>query len=165
MIVVDTNVVSELMKPSPSVTVTDWVLARSGRELFTTSITLAEILYGIERLPGGRRKDLLRTTAHGVFDAFGDQVLPFGRRAAVHYSSVVGTRDRLGLPIGGFDAQIASICRTHDAGWRRATPRTSSTPVSTLSIRGKRNLRAVGQPERGFQEVGGESHGWASCSR
>ena len=116
MIVVDTNVVSELMKPSPSAAVTDWVLARSGRELFTTSITLAEILYGIERLPGGRRKELLRTTAHDVFDAFGDQVLPFDRRAAVHYSSVVDTRDRLGLPIGGFDAQIASICRTHDAG-------------------------------------------------
>ena len=92
------------------------MLARSARELFTTSITLAEILYGIERLPSGRRKELLRTTAHDVFAAFGDQVLPFDRRAAVHYSSVVDMRDRLGLPIDGFDAQIASICRTHDAG-------------------------------------------------
>ena len=116
MIVVDTNVVSELMKPSPSAAVTDWVLAQSARELFTTSITLAEILYGIERLPSGRRKELLRTTAQDVFDAFGDQVLPFDRSAAVHYPSVVDTRDRLGLPIGGFDAQIASICRTRDAG-------------------------------------------------
>ena len=93
MIVIDTNVVSELMKPSPSAAVTDWVMARSARELFTTSITLAEILYGIERLPSARRKELLRSTAQDVFAAFGDQVLPFDRRAAVHYSSVVDTRD------------------------------------------------------------------------
>jgi len=63
MIIVDTNVVSELMKPSPSALVIEWVRDRTGSELFTTSITLAEILYGIARLPGGRRKELLRSTA------------------------------------------------------------------------------------------------------
>jgi hypothetical protein len=68
----DTNVVSELMKPSPSEAVIDWVRARTGSELFTTSITLAEILYGIARLPDGRRKELLRTTASDVFAAFGE---------------------------------------------------------------------------------------------
>ena len=67
MIIVDTNVVSELMKPSPSERVTEWVRARTGSELFTTSITLAEILYGIARLPDGRRKEVLRTTASEVF--------------------------------------------------------------------------------------------------
>ena len=116
MIVVDTNVISELMKATPSVAVKDWVLARSDRQLFTTSITLAEILYGIERLPRGRRQDLLRSAAEDVFTAFEDQVLSFDRRAAVHYSWIVDTRERRGLPIDGFDAQIASICRTHDAG-------------------------------------------------
>jgi len=115
MIVVDTNVVSELMKPSPSAAVTEWLRARTGSELYTTSITLAEILYGIARLPDGRRKELLRTTASDVFAAFEDHVLAFDAGAAVHYADVVGGRDRLGPPIGGFDAQIASICRAHGA--------------------------------------------------
>lgn len=115
MIIVDTNVVSELMKPSPSALVIEWVRARTGSELFTTSITLAEVLYGIARLPGGRRKELLRSTASEVFAAFEDQVLPFDSRAATHYADVVGGRDQIGLPIDGFDAQIASICRAHGA--------------------------------------------------
>ena len=115
MIIVDTNVVSELMKSSPSEPVIEWVRARTGSELFTTSITLAEILYGIARLPDGRRKELLRTTASEVFAAFEDQVLPFDSRAATHYAEVVVGRDQLGLPIDGFDAQIASICRAHGA--------------------------------------------------
>jgi predicted nucleic acid-binding protein len=115
MIIIDTNVVSELMKPSPSVAVIEWVRARTGSELFTTSITLAEILYGIARLPDGRRKELLRSTASDVFAAFEDQVLPFDSSAAAHYPEVVGGRDQIGLPIDGFDGQIASICRAHDA--------------------------------------------------
>ena len=115
MIIVDTNVVSELMKRSPSEPVIDWVRARTGSELFTTSITLAEILYGIARLPDGRRRELLRTTASEVFAAFEDQVLSFDSSAATLYAEVVGGRDQLGLPIDGFDAQIASICRAHGA--------------------------------------------------
>ena len=115
MIIIDTNVVSELMKPSPSAAVIEWVRARSGRELFTTSITLAEILYGIARLPDGRRKELLRSTASDVFAAFEDQVLPFDSSAATHYPEVVGGRAQIGLPIDGFDGQIASICRAHGA--------------------------------------------------
>ena len=115
MIVVDTNVVSELMRPSPSAPVTDWVRTRARTELYTASITLAEILYGIGRLPDGRRKEFLRTTASEIFEEFKDHVLPFDIGAAVHYADVVGGRDRLGLPIDGFDAQIAAICRTHEA--------------------------------------------------
>jgi toxin FitB len=115
MIILDTNVVSELMKPSPSAAVTDWVRAQTGGELYTTSITLAEILYGVARLPGGRRKELLRTTASEVFAAFEDQVLPFDSSSAMHYANVIGGRDQLGLPIDGFDAQIASICRANGA--------------------------------------------------
>ncbi len=115
MIILDTNVVSELMKPAPSPAVIEWVRAGTGSELFTTSITLAEILYGIARLPDGRRKELLRTTASEVFAAFEDHVLPFDSRAATHYAEVVGSRDQIGLPIDGFDGQIASICRAHGA--------------------------------------------------
>ena len=115
MIIVDTNVVSELMKSSPSEPVIEWVRARTGSELFTTSITLAEILYGIALLPDGHRKELLRTTATEVFATFEDQVLPFDSSAATHFADVVGGRDQIGLPIDGFDAQIASICRAHGA--------------------------------------------------
>ena len=114
MIIVDTNVASELMKPSPAAVVRDWVRAHRG-ELYTTSITLAEIRYGIERLPVGRRRDALGATADDLFAAFEDQVLPFDAAAATHYPTIVTRRDRAGLPIDGFDAQIASICHTHHA--------------------------------------------------
>jgi predicted nucleic acid-binding protein len=114
MIVVDTNVVSELMGPSPSPVVAAWV-RRNERELYTASITLAEIRYGIERLPAGHRKQLLRSTAEEVFADFEERVLPFDAAAAVEYATIVSDRDRAGLPIDGFDAQIASICRAHQA--------------------------------------------------
>jgi len=114
MIVVDTNVVSELMKAEPNESVRRWTLAQPGAALYTTAITLAEILYGIERLPSGQRKELLRSTATDVFAAFADKVLPFDANAAAQYSHIVDTRDRLGQPIDGFDAQIASICRAND---------------------------------------------------
>ena len=86
MIVIDTNVVSELMKPSPSGVVREWVLGQSPRELFTTSITVAEILYGIERLPDGQRKVMLRRTATDIFTAFEDHVIPFDHDAAAAYA-------------------------------------------------------------------------------
>jgi toxin FitB len=114
MIVVDTNVVSELMRPSPSPVVVDWV-RRTERELYTTSITLAEIRYGHRAAGRWPPKDLLRSTAAEVFADFGERVLPFDAKAAVLYATIVSDRDRAGLPIDGFDAQIASICRSHRA--------------------------------------------------
>jgi toxin FitB len=114
MIVVDTNVVSELMRPSPSAVVVAWVRRNEG-ELYTTSITLAEIGYGIERLADGRRKQLLRSTAEEVFADFAERVLAFDAEAALAYARIVSGRDRTGLPIDGFDAQIASICNVHQA--------------------------------------------------
>lgn len=115
MIVVDTNVVSELMRPSPSPQVREWVNAQAPEELCTTAVTVAEIRYGLERLPGGRRKDSLLTTATEVFAAFSEFIQPFDADAAIWYATIVGHRDRLGLPIDGFDAQIAAICRTRSA--------------------------------------------------
>ena len=111
MIVVNTNVVSELMRPSPERAVQEWVRSHGGRELCTTAITVAEILYGIERLPEGRRKQVLRSAAAEIFEVFAEQVLPFDTAAAEQYALVVTQRDGLGLPIDGFDAQIAAICR------------------------------------------------------
>lgn len=115
MIVVDTNVASELMRPAPAVKVREWVRMHSDGTLYTTSVTLAEILYGIERLPEGNRKEILRTTARDLFAAFADQVLSFDVPAATRYAGVVAGRERAGRPINGFDAQIASICLAHGA--------------------------------------------------
>ena len=115
MIVVDTNVVSELMRPSPSAALRGWVSRQAAGELYTTAITVAEIRYGLERLTGGRRKNRLEAAADEVFAAFSEYVLPFDAGAAAHYARIAGRRDLAGLPIGGFDAQIAAICRTHGA--------------------------------------------------
>lgn len=115
MIVVDTNVASELMRSSPSEVVRDWVRRQHGSDLYTSAITVAEIRYGIERLPDGRRKDLLRAAANEVFNIFSEQILPFDATAAEQYALVVSRRDVLGLPIDGFDAQIAAICRARGA--------------------------------------------------
>jgi predicted nucleic acid-binding protein len=115
VIIVDTNVISELMRPSPAATVVNWVRAHSQRELYTTAVTLAEVRYGIERLDDGRRKELFTAAAEEIFSSFEEYVLPFDRAAAIHYATVVSVRDRAGLPIDGFDAQIAAICHTHKA--------------------------------------------------
>lgn len=115
MIVFDTNVVSELMRPTPSPSVLNWVRQQRPSEVCTTAVTVAEICYGIERLPHGQRKDLLLTAAEDFFRAFGESVLPFDTSAAGWYGRIVSHRDRLGRPINGFDAQIAAICRNRGA--------------------------------------------------
>jgi predicted nucleic acid-binding protein len=115
MIVVDTNVVSELMRPSPERAVQEWVLSHRARELCSTAITVAEILYGIEQLPERRRKEVLRSAAAEIFEVFAEQVLPFDAAAAEQYALVVTQRDGLGPPIDGLDAQIAAICRAQRA--------------------------------------------------
>lgn len=80
-----------------------------------SSITVAEIHYGIERLPDGRRKEELREAADDVLATFAGDVLAFDARAAAEYAGIAYCRDRSGTPIDGFDAQIASICRMHHA--------------------------------------------------
>jgi hypothetical protein len=115
VIVADTNVVSELMKVEPSPAVRAWALAHGHHELRITAITVAEILYGIERLPSGRRKDSLREAAVDMFSRFTEDVLPFDAAAAAVYPEIVDHRDRLGTPISGYDAQIAAICQANDA--------------------------------------------------
>jgi predicted nucleic acid-binding protein len=115
VIVVDTNVVSELMKVEPSAAVRGWVVAQDPHELRITAITEAEILYGIERLPKSRRRTALREGAMDIFSRFTEDVLPFDAAAATAYPEIVDHRDRQGAPISGYDAQIAAICRAHGA--------------------------------------------------
>jgi toxin FitB len=114
MIVADTNVVSELMRPSPFPAVRDWARRQPTGELYTTAITVAEIRYGLARLAAGRRKDRVQA-ADDLFAALSDYVLPFDAAASVHYAVIARHRDEAGLPIAGFDAQIAAICRARGA--------------------------------------------------
>ena len=129
MIVADTNVVSELMKAEPSSGVRAWVFGHRHHELRTTAITVAEILYGIERLPNGRRKTALREAAREVFSRFAEDVLAFDVAAASIYPEIVDYRERQGRPISGYDAQIAAICRSNGA---------------KLATRNERDFAAVG---------------------
>lgn len=115
MIVLDTNVVSELMRRAPAPAVVAWLGTVAPHDLYTTAITVAEVRYGIARLPDGRRKSQLVEAADEVFLGFPEQVLAFDAAAALAYASVVTARDRAGVPIHGFDAQIAAICRLHQA--------------------------------------------------
>lgn len=115
MIILDTNVVSELMRPSPAPVVLAWLGRQANAELFTTAITAAEVRYGIARLPDGHRKDELIRAADDLFGGFPDQVLPFDVVAAAAYADLVVHRERTGNPIDGFDGQIAAICRVHGA--------------------------------------------------
>lgn len=81
----------------------------------TTAITIAEIRYGLARLPAGRRTDRLQETVEEVLDAFPRQVLPFDDAAARLYGVIAAARERVGRPIDAFDAQIAAITRSHQA--------------------------------------------------
>jgi len=112
VIIVDTNVVSELLRPAPEERVRSWVRNRSRRTLVITAITVAELLRGIDQLPKGRRRTKLEDGVDGLLTVFDDQVLPFDNDAAFAYADVVDERLRAGRPIDDADAQIASICRS-----------------------------------------------------
>ncbi len=92
-----------------------WLQQTSSIGLYTTSVTVAEIRYGIARLPDSRRKHDLHQAANEIFAAFPRQVLPFDLAAATAYADVVAGREADGNPISGFDGQIAAICRSQAA--------------------------------------------------
>ena len=116
MIVLDTNVVSELMKPEPSAVVLAWVGSRDGLELHTTSVTQAEIFDGVLQLPAGRRRRTIEAAAEAMFkEDFAGRILSFDSRAACPYADLVAERRRRGRPISQFDAQIAAISRAASA--------------------------------------------------
>jgi toxin FitB len=116
MIILDTNVLSELMKPKKSETVRSWAAQQSLMTLFTTTITQAEILYGIALLPTGKRREELSQAAQLMFsEDFAGRVLPFDQAAAVAFANIASQRRHNGTPISQADAQIAAICYTHEA--------------------------------------------------
>lgn len=114
MMVLDTNVLSEFMRREPSPAVIAWLDAQDPEDMAITAITVAELLYGLERLPGGRRRDALRLAVQQMIDVdFESRILPFDEPAAAHYAQLVALRERAGRPISMADAQIAAICLSH----------------------------------------------------
>ena len=109
MIILDTNVVSELMRPEPDRAVTAWFADHGDENACTTVITLAEISYGRERLPEGRRRETLLLAYAEVFATFDDKILDFDRGAALHYGSLVAACERAGRELDTMDAQIACV--------------------------------------------------------
>jgi predicted nucleic acid-binding protein len=116
VIILDTNVVSELMKPAPAASVVRWAAAQPASGLYTTSITQAEILHGVMLLPAGRRRKTFESAAEAMFqEDFAGRVLPFGSDAARPYADIAAGRRRAGRPISHFDAQIAAIALCNGA--------------------------------------------------
>ncbi len=116
MIILDTNVVSELMKPVPAAAVGAWVSRQASSALYTTSITEAEILHGVALLPASQRRTRLQAAAEAMFaEDFRGRVLPFASAAARAYALIAAERRRAGRPISHFDVQIAAIARSTGA--------------------------------------------------
>jgi hypothetical protein len=116
VIVLDTNVISELTRQAPAPGVISWLDSLTAAEVATTAITAAELLYGVARMPYGHLKTELAAAVHGLLsDDFQGRVMSFDEPAAQCYADIVSGRERLGRPIGAADAQIAAICRTIDA--------------------------------------------------
>jgi toxin FitB len=112
VIVLDTNVISELARRVPDRGVLSWLDSLEISEVATTAITAAELRYGIARLPDGHRKRELAAVVRGILtEDFHGRVLPFDERASVRYAEVVTGREGIGRPVGVADAQIAAICR------------------------------------------------------
>ena len=124
MIVIDTNIISEVMKPSPSLAVLKWLNQQNSNSLFVSTITLGEIEYGLRILPTGKRRhELKERFEQFIFQAFRQRILVFDEAAARSYGEVMGHRKDLGRPMSVPDGQIAAIARSK--GFAIATRNTS----------------------------------------
>lgn len=116
MVILDTNVVSELMRPVSSPIVLKWLSGQYAQDLHTSSVTVAEILYGIELLPNGKRRRELLAGAERMFSkVLSGRVFAFEDQAAHAFAQIASARRELGRPMAEFDAQIAAIASVHGA--------------------------------------------------
>lgn len=125
MIILDTNVVSELMRARPDPIVVAWADRQAESSLFLTAISLAEIRFGIAALPRGRRRDTLSTAfENGIRPLFGNRILAFDEPASIAYAEIRAEAREDGLAIANVDAMIASIARVHryDVATRDVAP-------------------------------------------
>jgi predicted nucleic acid-binding protein len=117
VIILDTNVLSELMTPAPAPKVVSWVAnQRSLDTVFVSTITVAEILYGIALLPAGKRRDKLEFEAEAMFsEDFAGRILSFEEESARAFSRIASRQRKRGAHMADFDAQIAAIAQVHGA--------------------------------------------------
>ncbi len=116
MIILDTNVISELMRPSPSPNVVDWVAGQVAPNLYLSTISEAELRYGVEILPTGERRNRLFAEVEGMLqEDFAGRILPFDSAAAQAYAVIAAAHRAAGHPINHADCQIAAIARCRGA--------------------------------------------------
>jgi len=110
----DTNVLSELMRPQPNAHVAHWVTDKAAHMLYISTITEAEILYGLGLLPQGKRRDVMTAAFQALLNRFFQKrVMAFDRREAACYAEIMIIRRSIGRPITQHDAMIAAIAKTH----------------------------------------------------
>ncbi|MFZ5783691.1 MAG: type II toxin-antitoxin system VapC family toxin [Pseudomonadota bacterium] len=132
MILLATNVISEAMKPEPHRGVRDWVDTQAAETLFCSSVTIAELLFGIGALPKGKRKDNLAAALDGVLEVFGGRILPFDTEAARRYAGFAVKARAAGNGFPTPDGYIAAIAAAH--GFAVASRDTSPFAAARLTV-------------------------------
>jgi predicted nucleic acid-binding protein len=116
-VLLDTNVLSELLRARPDSTVLAWVASQPANGLFVSAVTQAEMMLGARLLPAGQRRQRLEQALEAMFlEDFTGRILPFDSSSAADYAAVVAARRRAGTPISHFDGQIAAIALSHRLG-------------------------------------------------
>lgn len=114
MYILDTNIISELIRPRPNGGVLQWVDTQSLSSLYTTAVTKAEIYYGLHILPLGKRRNHLEKALHHIFSAgLENRILEFDSISAMEFAKIASSRRKAGIPMSNADAQIAAICSQH----------------------------------------------------
>ena len=132
MILLDTNVVSEAMKPVPDDAVRGWLDEQAAETLYLSSVTIAELMFGIGALPKGKRKDKLASALDGVMELFADRVLPFDIDAARHYADLAVKARAAGKGFPTPDGYIATIAVSK--GFVVATRDTSAFDAAGVEV-------------------------------
>jgi len=116
MIIIDTNVISELLRPTPEPTVEAWLGEQDGLSIYLTAISEAELRYGVAIMTSGKRRDSLGIAIDRIMrDDMSGRILPFDSAAARAFADIAATRRSAGKPISQADCQIAAIARAHTA--------------------------------------------------
>lgn len=132
MILLDTNVVSEAMKPEAHRGVRDWLDAQAAETLFLSSVTVAELLFGIGALPRGKRREKLAAAVDGVLELFAGRILPFDTEAARRYADLAVRARAAGSGFPTPDGYIAAIAAAH--GFAVASRDTSAFMAAGLKV-------------------------------
>ena len=132
MILLDTNVISEAMKPAPDDTVQAWLDEQAAETLYLSSVTIAELLYGIGALPAGKRKDRLTEALDGVMELFADRILPFDVATARRYADLAVKARAAGKGFPTPDGYIAAIAASR--GFAVATRDTSAFDAAGVAV-------------------------------